>query len=282
MSPMCRNSADWEHFFDIPRTPASRIEIRMRRFVILFLLCTTAVAAPITVHHREGLVHGFLTLRNHDGELIANGDLVQNEHGDRVTSRLTFHFKDGSLSDETVVFSQRGVFRLVTYHLVQKGASFEHPVDLHIDAAKNEATVRYTEDGQEKTATEHVKNAADLANGLVLVLLKNLPAASGDTRLDYIVATPKPRVVTLVASVADEVDFKTGSEPRKAKLYRLKFDLGGITGVLASFFGKNPPDEQVWILPGEAPAFVKSEGQMAPNGPIWRTELTSPVWAEAK
>jgi hypothetical protein len=258
------------------------IEKSMKRMIVLLLLTSFAMAAPVTVRHREGLVHGFLTLRNLQGELIANGDLLQNERGDRVTSRLVFHFKDGSLSDETAVFSQRGTFRLISDHLVQKGSSFPHPVDMQINAAKNEITVHYSEDGQEKTATEHVKNAPDLANGLVLVLLKNLPAGSGDTRLDFVVATPKPRVVTLVASVADEDDFKTGDESRKAKLYRLKIDLGGLTGMLASFFGKNPPDQQVWILTGEAPAFVKSEGQMAPNGPVWRIELASPVWKEAK
>ena len=153
---------------------------------------------------------------------------------------------------------------------------------MRINGASGEVSVRYSEDGAEKTATEHVKNASELGNGMLLVLLKNLPLDGKDARLTYVVATPRPRVVTFVASVADEEDFKTGDETRKAKLYRLKIDLGGITGVLASFLGKNPPDEQVWILPGEAPAFVKSEGQLAPNNPVWRIELASPQWKEGK
>jgi hypothetical protein len=254
----------------------------MRCVYVCLLLCASAWPASVAVRHREGLVHGFLTLRNLQGELLANGDLIQDDRGDRVTTHLVFHFKDGSLSEETTVFSQHGTFRLISDHLVQKGPSFAHPVDMNINAAKNEIVIRYSEEGQEKTASEHVKNASELANGLLPVLLKNLPAGAPDTRFTYVVATPKPRVLTLAVEVADEDEFRTGDEMRKARLYRLKIDLGGVTGVLASFLGKNPPDQQFWILPGEAPAFVKSEGQMAPNGPVWRIELASPVWKQAK
>jgi len=42
--------------------------------------------------------------------------------------------------------------------------------------------------------------------------------------------------------------------------------------------GKQPPDSHVWILGGEAPAFVKAEQPPYNEGPVWRIELTSPVW----
>ena len=76
-------------------------------------------AEPVVVRHVEGLVHGFLSLRSPDGKLLANGDLIQGARGNRVTSRLVFHFTDGSLSDETAVFTQRGHFSLVSDHLVR-------------------------------------------------------------------------------------------------------------------------------------------------------------------
>src|ERR1700733_982678 len=72
------------------------------------------LAAPVGVRHVEGLVHGFLSLRSPEGKLLADGDLTQAVRGTLVTSRLVFHFKDGSLSDETSVFSQRGHFSLVS------------------------------------------------------------------------------------------------------------------------------------------------------------------------
>ena len=39
-----------------------------------------------------------------------------------------------SLRDETAVYSQRGVFRLLTDHMVQKGPSFPKPVDMTLVA----------------------------------------------------------------------------------------------------------------------------------------------------
>ena len=45
-----------------------------------------------------------------DGALLADGDLIQTARGEQVTARLVFRFKDGSLHDETAVFSQRGYF----------------------------------------------------------------------------------------------------------------------------------------------------------------------------
>ena len=92
-----------------------------------------ASAEPVVVRHVEGLVHGFLSLRSPEGGVLANGDLIQDSRDDRVTSRLLFHFKDGSLHDETAVFSQRGHFQLISYHLVQKGPAFERPLDMMID-----------------------------------------------------------------------------------------------------------------------------------------------------
>jgi hypothetical protein len=62
-------------------------------------------AEPVAVRHVEGLVHGFLSLRSPEGAVIATGDLIQDTRGGHVTSRLVYHFTDGSLQDETAVFS---------------------------------------------------------------------------------------------------------------------------------------------------------------------------------
>ena len=54
-------------------------------------------------------MRGFLVLSDLEGTPLAAGDLGQVVVGDRVTSRLVFRFKDGSLHDETVVFSFNGL-----------------------------------------------------------------------------------------------------------------------------------------------------------------------------
>jgi hypothetical protein len=57
----------------------------------------------------------------------------------------------------------------------------------------------------------------------------------------------------------------------------LKVEIGGIAGFLAPLVGKQPPDSQMWILDGTAPAFVKSEQPLYLGGPLWRIDLASPV-----
>ena len=73
------------------------------------------------------------------------------------------------------MFSQRQNFRLISNHLVQKGPTFPQPLDLRIDCATGQVTVRYTDDhGKEKVESERMKLPPDLANGMTLTLLKNV------------------------------------------------------------------------------------------------------------
>jgi hypothetical protein len=235
-------------------------------------------AEQVAVRHTEGLVHGFLILRSTAGVALAEGELLQSASGDRVTSRLVFRFKDGSLLDETTVFSQRGHFQLISDRLVQKGPTFAEPLEMSIDCGTGLVAVRYREkDGEQKVVNERMELPPDLANGMILTLLKNVGNAPPES-LSMIAATPKPRLVKLGISIAGEDRFTTAAATRKAVHYVLKVDIGGVAGLVAPLVGKQPPDSHVWVLDGEAPAFVKSEGPMFADGPIWRIELVAPVW----
>jgi hypothetical protein len=253
--------------------------VRGTTALLIALLSSVGLRAePIRVRHGEGVVHGFLTLRAVDGTLVANGDLIQTASGSRVTTRLVFRFKDGSVLDEAAVYSQRGTFRLLIDHLVQKGPAFPHPVDMTVDASSGQVTVRYVDEGKEKVETEGMKLQPDLANGIMLTLLKNVRPTALPESLSMVVATPKPRLVKLKISTAGNEPFSTGSASRTATHYVVKIDIGGLAGLIAPLIGKQPLDTHVWILPGAAPAFVKSEGPMFLGGPIWRIELASPAW----
>ena len=259
-----------------------------RRFIAA-CVCSAVVtsgsllAEPVAVRYTEGIVHGFLALRTLDGVLVANGDLMQVAQGDRVTSRLVFRFKDGSVRDETSVFSQTRSFRLIRNHLLQRGPSFPQPLDLSIECATGQVTVRYTDDhGKAKVESERMELPPDLANGMTLTLLKNIGAHAPPPALSMVVATPKPRLVKLAISADGEASFTTGAAARKATHYVVKIEIGGLAGLIAPLVGKQPPDTDVWMLAGDAPAFVKSEGPMFLGGPSWRIELVSPVWPKAR
>ena len=237
--------------------------------------------SPVAVLYTEGLVHGFLVLRALEGDVLAEGDVTQVGHGDRVTSHMILHFKDGSVNEETVVFSQRHTFRLVSDHLVQNGPAFKQPMDVSVDGLTGQVTVRYADDsGNEKTATDRLKLPANVSNGMILTLLKNIRPDVPLTTLSMVAAAPKPRLVKLLISPEGEDSFSAGGSARKATRYVVKADIGGVAGVVAPLVGKQPPDTHVWILGGDAPSFVKSEGPISAGGPVWRIELTSPTWRD--
>lgn len=269
----------------------SRVLKRLHRSgwrVLTLLLISASVIAnaepsvsPVAVRYREGFIHGFLALSTLDGVAIAAGDLTQIARGDQITSRIAFRFKDGSRQEETTVFSQRNSFRLISYHLLQKGPSFKNASDLTVTCATGQVTVRYTDDdGKEKVANEHFDLPPDLGNGLIPTLLRNIPPGRSQIEVPMVVAGPKPRLVKIVLNAEGTEPFTLGGFNREARHYVAKVNLGGVAGVVAPILGKQPPDSQVWILGGEAPVFVRSETPAYVGGPIWRIELVAPVWPQ--
>jgi len=240
------------------------------------------IADPIPVRHLEGRIHGFLILRDLEDKLLASGSLIQNANGNRVTSELRFHFKDGSVHQETTVFSQRRTFHLLTYRLVQKGPAFKRAIDMSLNASTGQVTIQYTDDdGKEKRITDQLKLPADVANGMVTTLLGDIDPKVPKTALSMLVATPKPLLVKLQISPLGEDSFTVGGSAAKAMRYAVKVDIGGIRGIIAPIVGKQPPDTHIWMVYGNAPGFLKSEGPLFQDGPLWRIELASPVWPKA-
>jgi hypothetical protein len=248
--------------------------------VLLSTLPASSPAEPVAVRHVEGTLHGFLSLRTTDGRVVAAGDLIQTVRGDRVTAHLIFHFKDGSLDDETTIFSQRHTFQLISDHHIQKGPFFPHPIDLTIDARSGQVTLRSTgKDGKPEVTTDHLNLPPDLANGIVSILVRNLPPEAPVTNLSMLVAAPKPRVVKLVITPRGEDPFNHAGFPRKASRFDIKFQLGGVAGVVAPLVGKQPPDVQLWVVGGEVPTVVREEGITYEGGPTLIMELYAPTWS---
>jgi hypothetical protein len=58
----------------------------------------------------------------------------------------------------------------------------------------------------------------------------------------------------------------------------LKPQLGALLTLFATILGRVPPDEDVWVIKDDVPAFARFEGPLYVGGPVWRLELTSPHW----
>src|SRR4029077_10620689 len=112
---------------------------------------------------------GFPVLRSLTGDILAQGELTQVARGDVVESRLIFRFRDGSLYDERVVFSQRDVFTLQSYQIVHRGPSCPETIEARVDRATERYEVRYRadEDSAPETLTGTFTLPSDVYNGLL-------------------------------------------------------------------------------------------------------------------
>jgi hypothetical protein len=248
---------------------------------LLILAAPCASADPVPVRSIAGSIHGFLELRSEDGQIVALGDVTQVVRGDRITSRTVFTFKDGSMDDETTIFSQHRVFQFVSDHHIQKGPFFPHPLDTLIDGRTGQVTVRTTDkEGKEDIKTDQMKLPSDLANGLIPIILQNVKLGDAGLTVPMVVFAPKPRLVKLVISTVGEDNVSIVGYPRKAIHYNIKIDLGGLAGVVAPIIGKAPPDIQLWTIGGAATTFAKEKGPLYAEGPMMTIQLASPSWPE--
>ena len=252
-----------------------RASILFSGFFIASLLGVDLQADPVLVRHPQGSAHGFLALKTLGGARIATGDVTQIVHGDRVTSRVIFRFRDGSIDDDRTVFTQHGNFRLINDHHIQRGPSFPKPIDVFIDAMTGQIT-SHAKDGSIRQ--DHLDLPPDVSNGLPPNLLMNLLPSIPKTRLSFVAPTEKPRLIHVSIQPAGEVSVKVGDTTRKAIDYVLHVELGGLTGVIAPVIGKQPDDLHIWILGGISPAFIREEGQLYEGGPTWRIEQMSPAF----
>ncbi|HEX2719559.1 MAG TPA: hypothetical protein VHM71_01295, partial [Candidatus Deferrimicrobium sp.] len=225
-------------------------------------------AAPVPVRFAEGSLHGFLVLGTPEDVLIASGDLLQVGRDGEVRSRLVFHFKDGSLFDETVVFTQRNVFTLQSYHLVQRGPVFPEDTEISLERASGKYLVktRARKDGREKVQDGTLDLPLDVYNGMVLTVVKNLSGGAGET-VHMVAFTPAPKLIKLEMAPAGEQKIVVGGSEKTATHYVLKPMLGIWLKLFASLLGRMPPDNHAWIVTADVPAFVKFEGPLYMNGP---------------
>jgi len=253
-------------------------------FLLLFAVASSqfALGEPIAARHKQGSMHGFLLVKSAQGNVIGVGDMVQVAEGPQIRSRLVLRFRDGSIDDESTVFSDRDVLRLVSDHHVQKGPSFPVPLNVTIDVPAAEVTWHETKGGKVEVKREHMDLPGDLANGIMPAVMENIPPNAAETNVSYLANDPKPRIVKLSVRPEAREGFTVGGVGYFANRYVIHIELGGLAAILAPIMGKQPADFHDWVVGGEVPSFVKMQGALYLGGPVWTIQLTSPVWSSTE
>jgi hypothetical protein len=231
----------------------------------------------LKLRYRAGSEHGFLILRDPAGAILASGEITQVPFRHRITLHVVFHFGDGSIDDETTVYSQGETIRLISDRHIQSGKSFPDPCDVMIDVRKQQVSVRGLSKSTDEVKTEHMDLPPDLSNGILFTLIQNMQADAA-IEVPYVALSPKPRMVKLAIAKGGEDRFTVGSRSYKAAKYDVKVHLGGVAGVVAPMIGKQPPDSHVWVTESKVPAIIRIDSALYTDGPIWSAQLASPAW----
>jgi len=241
----------------------------------------SAAAEPVAVRFAEGVTHGFLALRTADGALLASGALLQWVRRGEVESRMLFRFKDGSVLDETVVFTQERVFAMRSYRLLQSGPAYTEDTEISLERVSGKYRVKTTprKDAPEELLEGTLALPADTYNGMVITIAKNLPKGAGET-IHFVAFTPTARLIQLELAPAGAQKLMLGELTRSATRYALKPKPGPWLTLFATLLGRMPADGHAWIVTDPLPAFIRYEGPLNPTGPVWRIELTSPRWPD--
>jgi hypothetical protein len=208
--------------------------------------------------------------------------LIQTVEGDRVTSEQVMHFNDGSVYDEITVYSEDKEFRLISDHLKQYGKSFPKPVDIFFDATNGNIKVSSRRGNKTENEEHHLNVPDDVSDGLITTLVRNLSPSTPETTVSMVTESDSPRLVKLKIHSEGEQEFLASGYPRKAIHWVVHIDIGGVAGAVASVVGKQPPDLHVWEDASRVPTFVRFEGQLYEEGPIWIIDLAATRWNQYK
>jgi hypothetical protein len=145
-----------------------------------------------------------------------------------------------------------------------------------MDMESGNYTLRTTaRDGEQTATTGHLDLPADTYNGMTVTLLKNINPGATLTihMIDFL---PKPKIYAVELTPVDKESLRAGGVSRDAIHYTLKPQLSWFMKTLASVMGKLPADYHFWLVKGKVPAFLRFEGPLSPNGPLWRIDQASP------
>jgi hypothetical protein len=244
--------------------------------VLLGVSCSTQ-AQELKLRYKTASEHGFVILRDSGGAILASGEVTQIPSRNRITLHVVLHFRDGSIDDETTLYSQGETLRLISDRHIQRGKSFPHPSDVLIDVPEQQVRVRDLSKSTDEAKTEHMDLPPDLCNGLLMPLIQNMQA-NDSIEVSYVALAPKPRMVKLAIAKGGEDHFTVGGRSYNAAKYDVKVHIGGVAGVVAPIIGKQPPDTHVWVTESRVPAVIRLDSALYTEGPIWSVQFASPVW----
>jgi hypothetical protein len=233
-----------------------------------------AAAAPIAVRHPPGTLHGFPSLSDASGKVIADGELTQEVAGRRIVAEIRWRFRDGRSVDERDEFRVESGLRQERFRWVERRGGEElrrFEVDFATGAASSAVRDR---EGRLEAEVAHVDEPRERAfagYGAALAASQLSLPPGGHDEITFVAFTPKPRAVRLEIRREvgeDHVDVQGRSVACD------RFTLHPVLPFPVRLF-VHPPDAHLWFTHAAPPALVRArQNLVAKDDPIVVVDVT--------
>jgi hypothetical protein len=225
----------------------------------LLLAVAALPALAVELRYPQADLHGFPSMSDEGGNLIADGELTQKRKGDRLLVHAVWRFKDGRVAEEEDVLRTRPELSQESFRWVERRGN-EELRRAQVDFRTGKASFTRLEDGKPKTWEEKL----DLPRGKAFTGYSTALAASQlrdaladkDARrsLTFIAFTPNPRTVELEISRATGASVRAGGRELSADLFTLHPKIPFPLSVVA-----HAPDSHLWFTHLSPPALLRAE-----------------------
>lgn len=229
------------------------------------LALALAVAAPpppaVPIRFPPGTLHGFPSLSDRAGNVLADGELAQTLDGHALHVRLRWTFRDGHTAEETDEFEVGTHLTQRSFSLVESRGGIELR-RLEADLATGRAvSVRRGEDGKEHRDEARLEIPAGGAfggYGTALAVSQLGLGPGAEAELGFVAFAPEPRLVVLRVRRDAEQSIPAAGRAIACDRFTLHPELGWLVRLIA-----HPKDAHLWFTHAEPPALVRAEQTFA-------------------
>jgi hypothetical protein len=229
--------------------------IRLRALPLLLVLATPPASA-IEVRSTPGALHGFPSMSDEAGVVIADGELAQERRGRRLVVHARWIFGDGRVAEESATFSLASELAQETFAWVESSKG-EEQRRFEVDFSSGRAVSLVRRDGELQREEEQL----DLPRGRsftgygTALAVSQLPLEPGESaELTFVAFTPKPRTVTLTVRNDGEAHVSAAGR----RLLAERFTLHPEIPFPISLFAK-APDAHLWFTRRAPRALLRAE-----------------------
>ena len=235
--------------------------VRSLFLAVLLVLGASAASADepqqVKPRYALGTLHGFPSMSDTNGRVIADGELTQERSGDRVRVRIRWAFADGREVEERDEFQVDKVLAQTRFSWVETQKDQElrrFEVDFPEGTARSVTRNDKGEVEREDSKMDLPAGRSFTGYGTALAVSELAPGPGQESRLTFVAFTPKPRDVTLKVTRDRTERISVADRPISIDQYTLHAELPFPVSLFVS-----AKDAHLWFTHSPPPALVRAE-----------------------